>query len=359
MLTRDQRSENNASEREFSENSCTPDDQELLTEDDLSLIHALQIAPRAGWSQLAPVLGAHPNTIAERWERIRSRGLAWITAHELGTSQTSCLGLIEVDYELAERDTVIETLSRIPEVVSFDLSTRSRDLLLLAGAPSVGEFSRDVLDRLAGIRGITHYQTSFCTRVYRTGEQWRLSSLSSEQQRRVGRLNPSSNADETGSFEPSPQLLDILAHNGRATAADIARLTGVHATTAQRQLNKARRMPSLLWRCDVSQAAAGYPITCHWFARLAADLHGRAATELAKLPGVRLCTSTTGATNFLVTMWLSGMEEVARMEEQLLELIPSMQLVESAVTMQIIKRSGWMLTPDGRATGEVVRPVSR
>ncbi len=55
-----------------------------LSEEDLALIHALQIAPRLSWADAAEILGVHATTLAARWERLRSGGAAWITAHLIG-----------------------------------------------------------------------------------------------------------------------------------------------------------------------------------------------------------------------------------------------------------------------------------
>ncbi|MGA7205706.1 MAG: AsnC family protein, partial [Specibacter sp.] len=62
-----------------------------LSEEDLALIHALQIAPRAGWVDLGAVLGVHPSNAAARWERLVASGAAWITAHLMGDPQAVSL----------------------------------------------------------------------------------------------------------------------------------------------------------------------------------------------------------------------------------------------------------------------------
>ncbi|MEU2872588.1 AsnC family protein [Streptomyces olivoreticuli] len=54
------------------------DDANLLREDDLALIHALQLRPRASWTELGRVLGADPVTVARRWSRLAGRGEAWV-----------------------------------------------------------------------------------------------------------------------------------------------------------------------------------------------------------------------------------------------------------------------------------------
>ncbi|MDH6109724.1 DNA-binding Lrp family transcriptional regulator [Kitasatospora sp. MAP12-15] len=49
----------------------------ILSEDDLALINALQLRPRASWTVLGAALGVDPVTVARRWNRLARRGEAW------------------------------------------------------------------------------------------------------------------------------------------------------------------------------------------------------------------------------------------------------------------------------------------
>lgn len=48
-----------------------------LSELDLALVNALQISPRAPWTELAKALDIDAATVARRWERLRTAGHAW------------------------------------------------------------------------------------------------------------------------------------------------------------------------------------------------------------------------------------------------------------------------------------------
>ncbi|MGW0999031.1 AsnC family protein [Streptomyces sp. NPDC002523] len=51
-----------------------------VSELDLALVNALQLRPRASWTELAPPLGVTAGTLARRWERLTGEGLAWVSA---------------------------------------------------------------------------------------------------------------------------------------------------------------------------------------------------------------------------------------------------------------------------------------
>jgi AsnC-type helix-turn-helix domain len=52
----------------------------VLDDDDRRLIAALQVRPRASWTELGAVLGPSPLTLALRWARLSAAGVAWLTA---------------------------------------------------------------------------------------------------------------------------------------------------------------------------------------------------------------------------------------------------------------------------------------
>lgn len=68
-----------------------------LAQDDLELVHALQIAPRLSWTELGKVLGRHPATLSNRWNRLHSQRVVWILGHLGGRPQMHCTVLLDVE----------------------------------------------------------------------------------------------------------------------------------------------------------------------------------------------------------------------------------------------------------------------
>jgi DNA-binding Lrp family transcriptional regulator len=89
-----------------------------VSEDDLRIINALQIAPRISWSDAAGILGVHATTLAARWDRLREAGAAWTTAHLIGDPKQMCLALVDVDCEMRQRAGVTAALAAMTEVVT-------------------------------------------------------------------------------------------------------------------------------------------------------------------------------------------------------------------------------------------------
>jgi DNA-binding Lrp family transcriptional regulator len=327
-----------------------------LDEDDLQLINALQIAPRLPWTQIGEVLGRHPTSLADRWQKLRSTGAAWVTAHPIGAPEQMSLSFHDVQCDPARRREVIAAVCRIPDVVTVEECFRNRDMMLTVITPTPAWLGESVYPQLDRIPGVIRYETSFCTKLHSGGYAWRLKSLSASQQASLAELAGAPvpyRGRPPGSYGT---IIRELSRDGRATAADIAEAAGLHPATARRQLQKVLGSGTLSFRCEVAQSLTGFPIVCQWMGRLPAAEHADAARLLATFGTLRLCASTTGSTNFTFMMWLHTAADIMNVERSVAEKLPNLALAESVVISNIPKRVGWLLNRDGTATGEVVVP---
>jgi DNA-binding Lrp family transcriptional regulator len=330
-----------------------------LSEEDLALIQVLQTSPRLGWADAAKVLGVHATTLAARWERLKSGGAAWVTAHLAGNPQQMLLAFVAVDCDMNLRDRVTAQLAAIPEIITVEEAASNRDLMLTVITRSLEEFSTKVIAQLKTIEGLTKYQTALCTRLHTSADEWRLNILSRAQLATLRTLGQPGTSDGKQAVagqlpESHLDLLPFLARDGRATAAEIARDLGRHPATVQRQLNRVLASGILLFRCEIAQGYSSYPVTCQWFANVPAGRHEEAAAAIRTISNVRLSASTTGPTNFVIIMWLQSLADVMTAELALQQKVPGMELVESVVMLRTVKRVGWMLNGDTTASGAVV-----
>lgn len=327
----------------------------LLDDEDLKLVHALQLAPRAGWTSLAGILGVHSTTLAARWKRLTEAGIAWVAAHPVETKLCPVTAFVEVQCAMTQRDAVIHELTSLADVVSLDISARHRDLLLTVVATSIAQFTEATLPMITGVPGVEHIETSFTTQMHVIADAWTLRALTPDQRRRVANLHP-----RTTGAQAVPKVhlgvLRALSVDGRASAADIARQLEMSEVTVRRQIRAAMVTGLINIRCELAQDVSGLPITAQWFASAPASQHGALAACMTGIPGVRMCASTTGRTNILIAVWLRSVTEVPLVERRLAEAVPGIILRESAIALRIVKRIGWMLGPGGRANGQVVPP---
>ena len=238
--------------------------QRILSEDELSLIHALQIRPRAAWTELAPVLGVAPATLAHRWETLREHGLAWITAYPVQKSGTGAVvAIVELTCDPDGVGQLVQTMTADPRIASIEYAARGRDLILTVQTGSLDELSDLVLGELPSHRSVRVAQTHACSALHAEGSRWRLDSLSPSQSNALIRLGPRVPASAAAAVpnEVANELIGELARNGRATAQEIATRTGRPASSIRRQLAAVLRSDHVVLRCDVAQSATRWPVT--------------------------------------------------------------------------------------------------
>lgn len=331
----------------------------ILDEADLVLIHALQIAPRASWAEVARVVGTTATTLAQRWERLRAEGVAWVTAHPSAREESVALGFVEVDCEPGRTDEVLAWLCRDPRAVTIDQSARGRDFVVTVMAPDLTSLTGFLLDELARQPGVQRQRTRLATGVHRQGNDWRLDALTPAQQVALEQIGRATRAT---SVTPLPTgawpLVEALARDGRASAAELARLTGRNPATVRRQLGRVLASGALSFRCEVARETSRWPIHCDWFARVPTAEWDRTLAAIATLPELRMCMTTTGETNMMISVWTRSLADLLRVERLVSEKLPWLNVVESVVNLRTLKRMGWLLGENGRATGEVVVPTA-
>lgn len=331
-----------------------------LSEEDFALIHALQVRPRATWAQLSEVLGTSPITLARRWSRITNDGLAWVTAYpSWRPGGDTVTAIVDVDCVGRDLEGTCTLLQSDPRVMTIEQAASGRDLTLTVAAPSFPALSRLLIDDLPTLAGVVSTRTYIAAQIYIDGSQWRLDALDRRQLRALSTIEwPPGPARETKQLHTIPAsqhgLVYELAKNGRASAVELAERLGRPASTVRRQLGALLRSRALTFRCEVAQMSTRWSILVTWWCRVPEDRRTALVMALRTQPGVRMCASLTGPTNFLITMWVRSPGEIMRVQGWLEEHVPSITIDDVSVTLRCRKRMGWKLTSAGRATGEVV-----
>ena len=321
-----------------------------LSEHDLALIHALQIAPRVSWSDAAEVLGSTPTRLASSWERLRRDGLAWVTAHPAAQPGSLVVAFVEIDCVPGSRHAVVRSLCSDQRVATVEQAARGRDLLLTVMAPDLARLTSFVLEDLSDAPGVARTRTFLATAVHRQASDWRLDALDRTQREALeGLARPP--WQQAGITPPSNAwpLIEALCRDGRATAAELARHSRRNPATVRRQLPRLLASRVLSFRCDIAQEQTQWPVSCTFFGRIPATEQDRTAAALATLPELRLCVSTTGESNLMFTVWVRSLERLLDLEKVLGERLPWLQVMDTAVNLRTPKRMGWVLDEHGRA----------
>lgn len=320
-----------------------------LDETDAALVHALQIAPRAPWTLVGRALGVNPATAARRWQRLREAGIAWVTAYPaLSVAGDLSAAFIEVDCESSVRHALAARLARDPRIASVETVGSGRDLLLTVIATHVQAMAVLMLDELGRIDGVRSTRLHLVTAFYGEGNRWRFGALGPDQQKCLGAA--SRPLRRVSTFPADARALVVaLASDGRRPASELADIVGTSPSTVTRRVQTMVQGGVLSLRCEVANVVGGWPVTANYWGRVPVQFLERTAKLLTAMPEIRLCVGVTGATNLMLTAWLRSAADTLRLERQLVDRCPDLQLVDRAVTLRMSKRMGWLLDDHGRA----------
>jgi len=329
--------------------------QDSVDETDLALINALQVTPRGSWSHLAGALSLDAATVARRWQRLNSSGLAWVTCG-VGNPRhaTFCMAYLEVECRPGLFDDVRDALADRPEVVYLHHITGRRGLLVVVARRSpalISEFVRRTITPMAGVRS---FQAELRTAGFVEPSRWRLGSLDAEQQRALDTTTDAEAHAHSARLDEVDQQIYLLLHeDGRMPFTTLADRTGISEPTARRRVNRLLSSGTLRLRCEIAQSISGWPVSAVVWANSPAEQLSGAVRSLSAIPQVRLCCSLTGPRNLLLMVWVRSLDALPRLEHTLCERAPGLTVVDRAVCLQTVKQLGRLLDRDGRATTHV------
>ncbi|MBO1332202.1 Lrp/AsnC family transcriptional regulator [Streptomyces sp. VRA16 Mangrove soil] len=330
-----------------------------VSELDLALVNALQLRPRASWTELASPLGVTASTLARRWERLTELGLAWVyAAPGREFSRTRCTAFVLLRCRPGSRADLADRLCAFDEVVTVELTgPGSADLLLDVLASDLPALTRFLTARLEPLPGLVSVDCLFATSLFVEGSRWRLRSLAPTQLTALGTAG-------AGAPEPTPTLeldavdralLDALVRDGRLGLAALAERSASSPATVRRRLRRLTDSGVLTFRCDMATELAGRPLPVSLLGRAPARDIPTVHRTLAALPECRLVAAVTGTANIFTTLWVHDLGDVQRREAALCARLPTLTVTDRIVGLHTVKRMGHLLDADGRRTG--VRPI--
>lgn len=326
----------------------------VISELDRSLVTALQIYPRASWTQLAPILHTSASTLSRRWDALTEAGLVWSSALTavFQHRQDIQAGVVEIRCATGKRESVIAQLVRMPEVYSVVTCAGAQDLVCMIFADSLYSVDRFVNEHVIVVEGVAQALVNFVSGISVEGSEFRLGNLSDQQIREVSALRP---AKPKAVTEPNPAQLEIarhLARDARRSAADIARITGHSHAHVQRQIALMQSAPWFLPRIDFSVNDFGLTAVYFWL-DCPADEEDRLADFVRRSPGIRLAMPIVARSNLLLSVWLPGLDRISAFERDLVKHIPRITVVDRWPQISARKRLRLPLDSHGRYSAEV------
>src|SRR5262245_20253155 len=326
--------------------------QDRIHVDDLdrALVGALQLDPRATWTELGRQLDVDPATATRRWQRLHEAGAAWISCYPLFT-QGSVAALVEIDCEAGMALRVAADLASDPEALFVAVASGSRDLIMTAVCEDPSALATYLLQRVSSTPGVRHTTSHPVVTVHASGDGSPIGSLIPGKRTS---FSPRATGIRLSAYEPDEldwALADELSRDGRLPIPTLASALGVGEPTVRRRLSGLLSSGSLRLAAGIASPAFGYPVFAWYFLRLPANQVSAVTQSLNGLPQLVSATSYAGPCNLIILFALESIEQVHALEARLVDRIPNLVVVDRAVERQVMRRLGRLLGSDGHAKG--------
>lgn len=332
----------------------------------VDLLAALQLHPRASWTELAPLLGVDPSTLSRRWRALREDGLAWVICQPSSSSDWfyfppyGSTAFVELVCRPGRRDDVVAELVARPEVWTVECTSGVRDLLLSVTLPNARALDQYTNRVLGTIDAVMTVRTNPVRRFLFTPSDWRIDGLDTRRKAAVTELAERA-ARAVPDRPPSAlerTVMSSLAADGRATAQSIAAASGYSLSGVNGAI---RRIMGSGWaslRVDFAQEMLGWDIMASLWIQAPQSKIPEIGALLRRFPGdVREAVALVGSTNLYVHIWTKDFETIDAIEELITGSFPGVRLADRWITTRFAKRAGVVMGTDGRRHG-FVPPVS-
>jgi DNA-binding Lrp family transcriptional regulator len=331
----------------------------ILTPEDLQLIDALQVAPRAPWEAIGHAVGIGAVTAAKRWAKISENGLAWVTAAPgMALHNAQCLAYVEITCHPADRPKVAAAIAKHSLALTVELTTGSADILVTVAAADLQTMSHYLLEHLDQVEHVLSSRARIATRLYSEGSSWRLRVLPPTATAPLEQLRGRQLTDgpDDGPVRLSDSVKAMLTHlalDGRASYAELAERAGTSPTTARRHISRLLSSGVVIPRTDVNAHAVKWPVQVYLWASAPADSLTETARMLSRFRQARLTATVTAGPSLALCSWLQTVEEVHRLELAISAKLPHLRVVDRLIVLRTVKRMGRLLDESGRAVGVV------
>ena len=338
---------------------------------DIQLLHALQIDGRAPFSLIADVLGVSDQTIARRYNRLRTAGMLRVR----GLADPDRIGLtswiVRVQCTPNAATAVAEALARRPDTAWISLTSGGTEITAVVRTRAGEDDTHLLLDTLPRSPGVAAMTAQCVLHTFFGGALSLIDKSGALTPEQVAALRrPSSGAAGSGaawagaaSAGPdagaaarpggSPDriaaddrpLLAALEKDGRTTFSDLASVTGWSQTTVRRRITDLRASGTLYFDVDFHQALLDLGVRAMLWLSVSPDRLGAAGEALASHPETAYVAATTGPASLYAAVLSASTQALYEYLTTRIALLPGLNQVETIPVLRTVKRSGLLARP--------------
>jgi DNA-binding Lrp family transcriptional regulator len=189
---------------------------------------------RASPERIADALDLPARAVARRLSALLRTGELRVTAVRPRDPRER-ISVLRVKVLRGKVDVISAALARRPDVAFVDISSTGEEISAVITS-SDGARSRLLFDQFAAADAVTEVTAKTVLRVHAQAHEWRLAVLDERARRVLARSVPLADFLPLPADETEARIRAVLEADGRASAASIAALTAIPATTVRRRL---------------------------------------------------------------------------------------------------------------------------
>jgi DNA-binding Lrp family transcriptional regulator len=316
-----------------------------LSEQDLELVDALQLNPRATWDQVGSAVGLSAVSAARRWRQLADSGSAW-SGSTLGPALFRG-GFIELACSPGSADAVATRLCERPDVITVGRSLGDFDVYAITVSTRLVPPCDEVLSDLAGLP-VIRARTQIYTRVF-GGPEWRLTILNRARQERRAVSSRGRTRATPGPRDAERRLFAALMADARRSHVELAAELGVSSQAIGRLVTRMQQRGHISFRADVARPLAGYPLAGLLWLTVPDSQVDDAGRWLATLPENRFCAHAVSAQNLIAIVNLHEPEQLSHIVQHFIAAFPDAAVAERRIITSLRKVHGRILDDNGRS----------
>ncbi|MFJ7241764.1 Lrp/AsnC family transcriptional regulator [Streptomyces olivaceus] len=307
---------------------------------DLRLLQALQIDGRASFSRIAGVLGVSDQTIARRFRRLHNETRLKV----LGMADHSRLGrtnwIVRLRCTPDAAEPLADALARRPDTSYIGLMSGGTEVMCAMKPRNRQDRDELLLDRIPRTQRVTAVD-AFCVLSHFYGGPlgWlnKIDALDAAQEAAL-RPDPPPAAAQPVNLEPLDEaLLDLLRHDGRATATDLASATGQTEAKVKRRVRNLRASGVLYFHVEHDREPFGHGAEAVLWMKVDPARLREAGQTLAGHREVRFAAAVSGRANIVASVLCRSTEELFGYLADRVGVIGGVQDIETVPTLREVK----------------------
>jgi DNA-binding Lrp family transcriptional regulator len=323
-------------------------DSLVLDRVDRQILHALQIAPRTPFARIATVLDVSEQTVARRYQRMRTHGIVRITAlpdpsHQPGTASWT----LRIGCRPGAAAALADALARRSDTAWVSIGAGGAEVTCQAMIDDERGMTDGLLYHLPRASSVLTFSAhQMLHRFAGRGEiDWiaRGTPLSDDQQKALSEGALVESGGDAAITPDDHRLITALSRDGRASWATLAEASGLTQRQAASRVAELIGSGAVFFHVDVAHEVIGLrSVATLWFTVAPADLAAVGA-RLADHLEIAFAGAMTGQTNIMASALCASPAELYRYITTKVAAIEGVRTVETVPQLMRVKQAFFRL----------------